>query len=72
MDPFRNCSVYYTPHSIDRIRQRNISSFDIRRIIREGKPVGEGNDVYKIRLGVWVVVVRLHKCKVEVRTAYRS
>ncbi len=72
VNPFRDCTVYYEPHSIDRSEQRSISSLDIDKIIREGRPARERDNIYKIRLGEWMVIVRLYRCNVVVDTAYRS
>lgn len=72
MDPFHDCCITLTSHLWDRANERNISSNDVKQIIRSGVRQRCKDNVYKIIRGKWIVVGKKYTCNIVVVTVFHG
>ena len=72
MDPFKDCKRIYKLHFRERIGQRHLPANEVNDILKNGTSTHQGNGIYRIRYGIWIIVLKAYHCRIVLRTAFHK
>lgn len=71
-DPWRDCDRQYADHCADRMQQRYLPSWQMRKALLEGKKILKSKNEFIVEWRSWTIKVTLGNCFLKIHPAFRS